>query len=152
AIGAVLAQLRSAGIAENTLIFFISDNGGPPVNSSSNHPLRGVKATTWEGGIRVPWLMQWPARLPAGRIYEQPVIQLDMLPTALAAAGSEPPADRNIDGVNLLPFVAGKKDGVPHAALFWRFGKQNAVRMGDWMLVDAKGSKGKQLFNLRDDI
>jgi arylsulfatase A-like enzyme len=153
AIGAVLAKLREAGLEENTLIFFISDNGGPTgVNGSNNYPLRGVKATTWEGGIRVPWLMQWKGRLPAGRTFDAPVIQLDILPTTLAATGSDAPSDRPLDGVNLLPYLDGKKEGMPHAALFWRFGKQNAVRMGDWMLVEAKGSQGKELFNLREDI
>src|SRR5207247_550519 len=101
AVGAVLAKLREAKLEENTLIFFISDNGGPPANTSHNAPLHGVKATTWEGGIRVPWLVQWKDHLPAGKVYEQPVIQLDILPTALAAVGAEPPADAKFDGVNL---------------------------------------------------
>jgi arylsulfatase A-like enzyme len=153
AIGAVLARLREAGIEENTLIFFISDNGGPTnVNGSNNFPLRGVKATTWEGGIRVPWMMQWKGRLPAGKTYDQPVIQLDMLPTSLAAVGAEVRPEWKIEGVNLLPYLDGKKEGPPHSSLFWRFGKQTAVRMGDWNLVEANGSNGKLLFNLRDDI
>lgn len=152
AIGAVLAKLREAKLEENTLIFFISDNGGPPVNGSNNAPLNGRKATTWEGGVRVPFLVQWKGRLPAGKVYEQPVIQLDLLPTALAAAGVSPPSDAKFDGVNLLPHLEGKGGGAPHAALFWRFGEQTAVRKGDWKLVDARGSGGKKLFNLKDDI
>jgi len=72
AIGAVLAKLREEGLEEDTLIFFISDNGGPPVNGSSNGPLRGFKAQTWEGGIRVPFLMQWKGRLPAGKVVDDP--------------------------------------------------------------------------------
>lgn len=152
AIGAVLAKLREAGLEEDTLIFFISDNGGPEaVNGSDNGPFRGVKATTWEGGIRVPWLMQWKGRLPGGKTYDEPVIQLDILPTTIAAAGGEVKADAKLDGVNLLPFLEGKKTGVPHDALFWRFGAQTAIRMGDWNLVEASGSKGKLLFNLRED-
>jgi arylsulfatase A-like enzyme len=152
AIGAVLGKLREMGLEENTLVFFISDNGGPPVNGSDNTPLRGVKATTWEGGIRVPWMMQWKGRLPAGKTFDDPVIQLDILPTAVAAAGGDAASLGKLDGVNLLPFVEGKTPGAPHAALFWRFGAQNAVRMGDYVLVEAKGSKGKELYNLRDDI
>jgi arylsulfatase A-like enzyme len=153
AIGQVLAKLREAGLEENTLIFFISDNGGPTqANGSNNYPLRGVKATTWEGGIRVPWLVQWKGRLPAGKTYEPPVIQLDILPTAVTAAGGDVASERPLDGVNLLPFLESKQDGVPHNALFWRFGKQDAVRMGDWVLVQARGEKSKQLFNLREDI
>lgn len=152
AIGTVLAKLREAGIEEDTLIFFISDNGGPPQTGSSNFPLRGIKATTWEGGIRVPFLVQWKGRLPAGKTYDHPVIQLDFLPTAVAAAGGELKPDMKLDGVNLLPYLEGKKEEAPHSALFWRFGKQTAVRMGDWNLVEAHGSKGKHLFNLREDI
>lgn len=153
AIGAVLAKLRETGLEDNTLIFFISDNGGPVgVNGSNNFPLRGAKATTWEGGIRVEWLLQWKGRLAGGKLYEHPVIQLDILPTSVAAAGGSVPPDWKLDGVNLLPFLEGKSEGVPHTALFWRFGNQTAVRMGDMVLVEAKGSKGKQLFNLREDI
>ncbi|MBI4579863.1 MAG: sulfatase-like hydrolase/transferase, partial [Planctomycetes bacterium] len=101
AVGAVLKELRDRGIFENTLIFFISDNGGPtPGNASRNTPLSGFKAQVWEGGIRVPYLIQWPGRVPAGRVYEQPVIALDILPTAVAAAGGSVPADRKLDGVN----------------------------------------------------
>jgi arylsulfatase A-like enzyme len=152
AIGAVLAKLREAGLEENTLVFFISDNGGPEgVNGSDNGPFRGVKATTWEGGIRVPWLLQWKGRIPGGKTYDEPVIQLDILPTAIAAAGGEIGSDAKLDGVNLLPFLDGKKTGAPHEALFWRFGAQTAIRMGDWNLVEATGSKGKRLYNLRED-
>ena len=97
-------------------------------------------------------MMQWKGKLPAGKIYDHPVIQLDFLPTALAAAGGEVKAEWKLDGVNLLPFLDGKMQGAPHKALFWRFGAQNAVRMGDWNLVEAKGSKGKLLFNLKNDI
>ena len=152
AVGAVLTKLRETKLEENTLVFFFSDNGGPPVNSSNNAPLSGRKATTWEGGIRVPWLVQWKGRLPAGKVYEQPVIQLDILPTALAAAGEKVTGDRKLDGVDLLPFLEGKKDGPPHEALFWRFGAQTAVRKGDWKLMSANNSGGKKLFNLKDDI
>lgn len=152
-IGNVLAKIRDAKLEENTLIFFISDNGGPAINASNNGPLNGHKATTWEGGIRVPWMAQWKGKLPAGKVYEQPVIQLDIQPTALAAAGVEVKADANFDGVNLLPYLLGEKsNAAPHASLFWRFGKQTAVRMGDWKLTDANGSNGKKLFNLKDDI
>ncbi|MFO0864027.1 MAG: sulfatase-like hydrolase/transferase [Gemmataceae bacterium] len=152
AIGAVLAKLREAGLEENTLVFFISDNGGPEgVNGSDNGPFRGVKATTWEGGIRVPWLLQWKGRIPGGKTYDAPVIQLDILPTAIAAAGGVIGADAKLDGANLIPFLEEKRTGVPHEALFWRFGAQTAIRMGDWSLVEATGSKGKLLFNLRDD-
>jgi arylsulfatase A-like enzyme len=152
AVGMVLKKLRQKKMEENTLIFFISDNGGPPVNGSRNTPLAGRKATTWEGGIRVPWLVQWPGKLPGGKVYDQPVIQLDIVPTALAAAGVTPEPGSKLDGVNLLPYFQGKQTGTPHRTLCWRFGPQMAIRVGDWKLVQATGSRGKKLFNLKDDI
>ena len=87
AIGGVLKKLDENRLTDNTLIFFVSDNGGPPVNASSNGPLHGHKAQTWEGGIRVPFVIRWPGHIPAGQTYDRPVIQLDVVPTVLAAAG-----------------------------------------------------------------
>jgi arylsulfatase A-like enzyme len=164
AVGTVLAKLRETGQEENTLIFFIADNGGPtPSITSGNGPLRGFKAQTWEGGIRVAWMVQWKGRVPAGKVDERPVIQLDILPTALAAAGVEAPADAKLDGVNLLPYLAGEKTDAPHDALYWRFGPQIAIRKGDWKLVkgagaieggrgDAATTEGAHLYNLASDI
>jgi arylsulfatase A-like enzyme len=165
AIGSVMEKLRQSKLEENTLVFFISDNGGPTMpgtagNASINLPLRGSKRTTLEGGIRVPYLVKWPARLAAGKVYDQPVIQLDILPTALAAAGVEPPEGAEIDGVNLLPFLQGDNDAAPHDALYWRLGQQMAVRQGDWKLVSydprVDGMTGRatesKLYNLAADI
>jgi arylsulfatase A-like enzyme len=165
AIGAVADKLREAQIEENTLVFFISDNGGPTMpgtsgNASNNAPLRGSKRTTLEGGIRVPYVVKWPAQLPAGKVYERPVIQIDIVPTALAAAGVENEEDESIEGVNLLPHLRGGDDGAPHDALYWRFGRQMAIRQGDWKLVryDATvdGMRGQftdaKLYNLAVDI
>lgn len=149
AIGAVLAKLRQHNLEDNTLIFFISDNGGPtPQTTSRNTPLRGYKAQTWEGGIRVPFLMQWKGRLPKGVVYDKPVIALDIHPTAIAAAGGSPP--QGLDGVNLLPQFLGKNAPAPHETLYWRFGAQWAIRKGDWKLTTA--NEGTQLFNLAKDI
>jgi arylsulfatase A-like enzyme len=168
AIGAVLAKLREHKLEENTLVLFTADNGGPEaVNSSDNGPLRGAKAQTWEGGIRVPFFAQWKGVLPAGKVYDQPVIQLDFHTTALVAAGVKPEAQ--LDGVNLIPFLKGEKSGAPHEALYWRFGQQMAIRMGDWKLVRATGAgtdqeraqlrrdvvkdlTGSHLYNLAKDI
>ncbi len=145
AIGTVLAKIRENGQEENTLIFFFADNGGPtPSTTSSNGPLRGFKAQTWEGGIRVPFMMQWKGKIPAGKVDDRPVIQLDIHPTALAAAGVAAPAEAKFDGVNLLPFVTGEKSGPPHEALYWRFGQQIALRAGDWKLVKGAGMNGMQ--------
>ena len=149
AIGALLKTLDEQKLTENTLIFFISDNGGPPVNASSNGHLRGYKAQTWEGGIRVPFLVQWKGTLPAGRTYDHPVIQLDILPTSLAAAGASVPA--GLDGVNLLPHLEGKVTAPPHETLYWRFGPQMAIRHGNYKLVKGAGVDQPQLFDLAAD-
>ncbi len=166
AVGGVLAKVREYGQEENTLIFFISDNGGPTAQTTSgNGPLRGFKAQTWEGGIRVPWMVQWKGHIPAGQVDDRPVIQLDIHPTALAAAGVDIKPEWKLDGVNLLPYITGEKKEAPHDHLFWRFGPQMALRQGDWKLVKAPGggaegplgaskssTDGAQLYNLKADI
>jgi arylsulfatase A-like enzyme len=139
AVGRVLKTLRDNGLDENTLIFFTSDNGGPITKMGGigaiNRPLKGQKGDTWEGGIHVPLFVQWKGRLPAGKVYEQPVISLDILPTAIAAAGSQPGTDWQLDGVNLLPYFGGTNAAAPHESLYWRFGPQWAIRQGNWKLV-----------------
>lgn len=156
AIGAVTAKLRAAGLEDNTLIFFISDNGGPTmmgttINGSSNAPLRGSKRQTLEGGIRVPFVASWKGKLPAGKVYEQPVIQLDLHASALAAAGIAVSPEWKLDGVNLLPYLDGKNAQPPHAALYWRFGDMMAIRQGDWKLVQYDKT-GRHLYKLTQDI
>jgi arylsulfatase A-like enzyme len=165
-IGRTLAALRDQQLDDNTLIFFFSDNGGPlranTWNGSSNAPLRGQKAQTWEGGIRVPFIMRWKGRLPEARTEARPIIQLDVLPTALAAAGVSIKAEWRLDGVNLLPFLTGTRSDAPHDALYWRMGGIMAIRKGDWKLVKMyeggnadEPSKltleGAQLFNVASD-
>jgi len=139
AVGKVLDAVRREGLEENTMIFFLSDNGGPTkmggINGSRNEPLRGSKRTTLEGGVRVPFVVQWKGRIPAGSVYDQPVIQLDILPTALAAAGVRIRPEWDLDGVDLIPYLKREISGPPHESLFWRQGKQMAIRKGDWKLV-----------------
>jgi arylsulfatase A-like enzyme len=139
AIGRVRRKLVETGLEQNTLICFISDNGGPTmpgttVNASRNAPLRGSKRTTLEGGIHVPFVVSWPGRLKPG-VFAQPAIQLDLTATALIAAGIQPPPNWKLDGVDLLPFLTGARTSPPHAALYWRFGQQMAIRAGDYKLV-----------------
>lgn len=164
AIGQVMAKLRELNLEEDTLVFFLSDNGGPTTkfssNGSRNFPLRGSKGDTWEGGIRVPFVIQWKGRLPAGKTFDHPVISLDILPTALAAARHMPKDAPPFDGVNLLPFLTGVSTKAPHDSLYWRFGRQTAIRQGDWVLVrPSMGTKEYEdiaqtplLFNLAKDI
>jgi arylsulfatase A-like enzyme len=160
-IGRLLETLREQKIEANTLIFFISDNGGAPKhNGSFNHPFRGTKSTILEGGIRVPFLVQWKGRIPAGKVYDKPVISLDILPTALAAAGIDIDPAWKLDGVDLLPFLTKKVSGRPHETLFWRFNidpnkpEENrwAIRHGDWMLhQDRVGQQPMELHDLAND-
>jgi arylsulfatase A-like enzyme len=140
-VGAVMASLHRNGLEDRTLVFFLSDNGGPTrSNTSSNKPLRGFKGQVLEGGIRIPFMVAWKGHLPAGKVDDRPVIQLDIMPTAVAVAGGSMPTDRPIDGVNLMPHLTGKQTKAPHDVLFWRMGPQAAVRKGDWKLVRHEGT------------
>jgi arylsulfatase A-like enzyme len=149
-VGRVMARLRERGLEENTLVFFFSDNGGPG-GAADNTPFRGTKWTLWEGGIHVPFVAQWKGRIPAGRVLNHPVIQVDVAATALAAAGAEIAPDWKLDGANLLPLLEGRTDAAPHEALYWRFGVQYAVRQGDWKLVKAHVNQAPRLHNLAQD-
>lgn len=139
AIGRVRRKLVETGLERNTLVCFISDNGGPTmpgttINASRNDPFRGSKRTTLEGGIRVPFLVSWPGHLEPG-VFTPPAIQLDLPATALAAAGVQVNRDAKLEGADLLPFLRSEKTGAPHDALYWRFGQQMAIRLGDYKLV-----------------
>lgn len=149
-VGKVLAKLKSSGLEEDTLIVFLGDNGGYRVaGMTPNAPLNGFKGDTLEGGVRVPFLMQWKGNIEAGKVYEKPVMSLDVLPTAVTVAGAKP-AD-NVDGVNLLPYVSGKDTSAPHDRVFWRWIDKSGARVGDWKLV-RNGDGTEKLFNLADDI
>jgi arylsulfatase A-like enzyme len=154
AVGRVLAKVREMGQEENTLIFFFSDNGGPTRQTTSNNgPLRGFKAQTSEGGTRIPYCVQWKGKLPAGKVYDFPVQNLDILPTAVVAAGGQVEPDWKLDGVDLMPYLTGKNTARPHETLYWRFGEQWAIRRGDWKLVASAFDKNvPRLINLADDI
>jgi arylsulfatase A-like enzyme len=150
-VGAVLTKLRDSGLEENTLVIFFSDNGGPTRgNASLNTPLRGAKGETLEGGVRVPFMMQWKGRIPAGKVDDRVVVQLDLLPTILTAAGAPLP-DGPLDGKNLLPFLSGdaSKD-VIHDQLYWRFGPRRAIRSGNWKL-QWNGDEQPGLYDLSKD-
>lgn len=152
-VGQVLEALKQNGLEENTLVFFSSDNGGahyigvPEVNQ----PYRGWKMTFFEGGLHTPFFIKWPAGLPADVRVDQAVTHIDVFSTAAAAAGVPVPADRPIDGVNLLPYARGEKTGAVHDAIFWRSGGLQVVLAGDWKYqVDTRQNK-MWLFNLKAD-
>ncbi|MBU0611529.1 MAG: sulfatase-like hydrolase/transferase, partial [Armatimonadetes bacterium] len=152
-VGRVLDTLRRLNLEQDTLVFFLSDNGGPTEQTTSgNGRLRGFKGQTYEGGIRIPYMMQWKGRIPGGQVIHHPVIALDIHPTAVAAAGATVSPDWMLDGVNLLPRVTAGASGQPHDTLYWRFNQQRAIRQGDWKLVLGAGSSTWELYNLAEDI
>ncbi len=152
-VGKLMAELKAQGLDENTLVIFTSDNGGahyiglPDINK----PYRGWKATFYEGGNKVPFMMRWPARIAAGAQLQAPVSHFDIFATASAAAGAALPRDRPVDGVDLMPFVSGEATGRPHETLFWRSGDYRVVRHQDWKLQTLKDPAEPLLFDLAAD-
>ena len=135
-IGKIIAEVNQQGLKENTLIVFISDNGGPTdSNASINAPYNGQKGILLEGGIHVPFVMNWPNTLEAGTIYSHPVSSLDIVPTFLELAGREIQEEDNYSGVNLFPYIFEEDTTLPHQELKWRFTISAAIRNGDWKLV-----------------
>lgn len=171
-VGRILNRLMHLGIDDNTLIVFTSDNGGADDSAEYNNQsrmtqhnggLRTRKGFFWEGGIRVPFIVRWPGRVPEGKVYQHPVTHLDIYATAVAATGAEPPA-KPLDGVNLLPYLNDQNEDRPHQTLYWGFQdahKRWSVRHGDWKLtmeikgnqsiVDKNYSSVLELHNLADD-
>jgi arylsulfatase A-like enzyme len=165
-VGRVLDALRAQRLEENTLVVFLSDNGpakgGPHIEGwkpewpkqlivGSTAPLRGAKTDLLEGGIREPFIVRWPARVKAGVTSPLPVIANDLLPTACAAAGATIPGTTAVDGVDLIPFVSGQRDGVPHDTLYWKIKSAAALRRGDWKLLLLAPDWQPQLYNLATD-
>ena len=149
-VGKVIRCVRNNKLMAQTLIIFLSDNGGH--DFSPNTPLRGKKGTMWEGGIRVPFCMQWQGVIAAESMYHRPVSSLDILPTAIAAAGGAITPDWEFDGVNLLPYICQEKapDERPHNELYWSLGPRVAIRDFDYKLVSNDG-KTYHLFDLKND-
>jgi arylsulfatase A-like enzyme len=154
AIGRVMTKVRELGHEENTLVFYIADNGGPTQSTTSqNGGLRGFKMTTYEGGPRVPFISQWKGHWPAGKVYENPVMNLDVVPTMMAATGHKIADSEKLDGVDLAPFLSGQNSARPHETMYWRFGPQWAIRHGDLKLVVSRGGSGKpELYDLAKDF
>ena len=153
-VGEILKRVRKEKLESDTLIFFFSDNGGPTRElTSSNLPLRGEKSSMYEGGLRVPFMVQWKDKIPAGKLYEKPIVSVDIFATAAKVAGAETP--NNIDGVDLFPYLVGKNSDAPHEVFFWRQGPRTALRKGDWKLVSPNRTQKNaswELYNLASDI
>ena len=149
-IGAVVSKLKQEDLFENTILFFLTDNGGARAMSANNAPLRGFKGSLFEGGIRTPFIVSWPVKFGGGRTIKTPVISLDILPTVLEASGGQTSQLTSFDGKNLLPLLSGGAR-VHHETLFFSEGSRGewAVRRGDWKLYAM--NQRLQLFNLADD-
>jgi arylsulfatase A-like enzyme len=149
-IGSIMNKLQELDLEKNTLVIFLSDNGkSNDLGEQGN--LRGKKWTLWEGGIRTPLMIQWKGRIPENQVSHEPVIQLDLFPTILAAAGGTVLPEWQIDGVNLLPLMEGKTDKLEPRTLYWRYGPQYAIRQGDWKIVKAAIELNPMLINLAAD-
>jgi arylsulfatase A-like enzyme len=152
AVGAIHDRVRALGLEENTLIVLLSDNGGATyTGATDNGPWKGGKLTQFEGGVRVPFLLSWPGQVPSGERYPHPVSATDLFPTMLAAAGATPPADRPYDGVDLLPFLDGRRADRPHDRLFWRCDHIWALRDGDHKLILSTRDGWAELYDLAAD-
>jgi arylsulfatase A-like enzyme len=150
AIGKMVAALKASGQFDNTLIFFLSDNGGAHNNQSSNLPLKGFKGNKYEGGHRVPFFLSWPKQLPKPASYQGLCSSLDIVPTALEAAGLKTPSGLGLDGISLLPFLKGEKQTAPHEELVWRKDAAAAIRLNQYKLIRVKGL-GERLYDLSKD-
>lgn len=150
-VGKLRAKLRELGLLDNTLLYFINDNGGAHNNDSSSGPLKGWKGNKFEGGQRVPFVLSWPARIQGGRTFDGLTSSLDIFSTSLAAAGIAQPDSLTLDGVNVLPYLQGEKEGDPHKALYWRKLEEAAARIGNYKLVRLEGY-GATLYDLSTDL
>jgi arylsulfatase A-like enzyme len=148
-VGEVLATVRREGLEDNTVIFFLSDNGGPTRElTSSNRPLRGGKGQMYEGGLRIPFLVQWKGVLRAGQVYPELTASVDIFATAAHLAGAAP--GNSIDGVDLIPYLTGTHSGKPHETFYWRQGAKTALRKGPWKLVNMNRNLAKPAWELYD--
>ncbi|QZE12702.1 sulfatase-like hydrolase/transferase [Halosquirtibacter laminarini] len=151
-VGSILAKLKEKGIEDNTIVFFLSDNGGPEQhNASNNGVLRDGKRSLYEGGVHVPFAMRWPAQIKGGQVYDKPVISLDIFATAVVYSGAKP--KNPLDGVNIVPYITGEKRGVPHEQLAWRTFDTGsyALRCGDKKIIKV-GDQPQEIYNLKQDI
>ncbi len=152
AVGEMMEKLRSLGLENNTIIYLISDNGGAAyTRATDNKPYKGGKLTMFEGGVNVPFLMKWEGRLKAGTIYKNPVSSMDIFMTTIKLAECELPDDRVYDGTDLMPYLTGSKEGMPHEQFYWKADHIKAMRMGDWKYIQSIRDGWIELYNLRED-
>ena len=150
--GDIHQKIIDAGLDENTMIIFISDNGGATyTGATDNGPLKGGKLNQFEGGINVPFAMKWKHRIDAGSVYPSPVSSLDIFTTVAEAAGIPLPMDRTYDGVDLLPYINGAVDHPPHDVMYWRADHVWVIRKGIYKLIMSNRDGWVELYNLKED-
>ncbi len=147
AVGAVMEAVDKAGLKEETIFLFLSDNGGS--GNGGNAPLKGSKSTMWEGGLRVPFIVRWPGQLPAGRVTDEFLTSLELVPTLLVAAGARPPAGVKLDGFDMMPVLRGEVKS-PRQEMFWQRRADKAARFQNWKWVES--GKGRGLYDLSSDL
>jgi arylsulfatase A-like enzyme len=166
-VGRVLAVLDEQKLADRTVIFFTSDNGGltrlgrQGPNPTNNSPLREGKGSPYEGGVRVPLVVRWPGVIQLGSTCDEPVISVDFFPTILEIAGlAKPPEAGTVDGVSLVPVLKDPKSRLPREAIYWHYPHYHpggatpygAIRAGDWKLIEFYEDMHVELYNLKDDL
>jgi arylsulfatase A-like enzyme len=152
AIGEMMDTLKTLGLENNTLVYLVSDNGGALyTKATDNKPYKGGKLTLFEGGVNVPFFMKWNGKLPAGMVYKNPVSSMDIFMTSAKLAECELPDDRVYDGTDLMPYLAGHKEGIPHEQFYWKADHVNAVRTGDWKYLQSIRDGWIELYNLKED-
>ncbi|MCX7826130.1 MAG: sulfatase-like hydrolase/transferase [Verrucomicrobiae bacterium] len=147
ALGEILARLKQSGQGENTFLLFFSDNGGS--GNGGNAPLKAGKSSLWEGGLRVPFIAWWPGHVPAGKVSDEFLTSLEVLPTLAAAAGAKLPEGVKLDGFDMLPVLRGEKQS-PRTEMFWQRRSDKAAHVGQWKWIES--AKGGGLFDLSTDI
>jgi len=150
-IGKLRKKLKELNLLDNTLIYFLSDNGGAHNNSSENGLLKGWKGNEFEGGHRVPFVVSWPEKIKPNQKFDGLTSSLDIFSTSLAAANIKKEEDLNLDGVNLLPYLYKEKQGNPHEALYWKKLEESAARLGKFKLIHLKDF-GSTMYDLSLDI
>jgi arylsulfatase A-like enzyme len=152
AIGILMSKMKGLGLEENTIVYFISDNGGASyTGATTNFPYKGGKLTEFEGGVNVPFLMKWKDHIPEGMVYSNPVSSMDIFMTSVKTAQCKLPDDRVYDGVNLIPYITGEKKGLPHKDFYWKADHIQAMRTENWKFLMSTRDKWIELYNINED-
>jgi arylsulfatase A-like enzyme len=152
AIGTLMDKMKTMGLEENTIIYFISDNGGAAyTKATDNGPYKGGKLTDFEGGVNVPCMMKWKGHLPEGMVFDKPISSMDLFTTSIEVANCLLPDDRVYDGVNLLPYLSGENKNDPHEVFYWRSDHIHAMRKGDYKFLMSTRDNWAELYKISED-